>query len=141
MTLKQLIYVSSICHLELESEIGNILNSSIRRNEENNITGMLLYSGGNFLQVLEGEEDKVIRTFARIKQDSRHCQITEILFETITQRDFPKWSMGFRHLSAEDIKAIPESDHFFQIAKIDKVLQIKPGIALGLLLQFSQNSR
>lgn len=76
MALVQLIYVSSLVSLDMESELGKILESSVRHNLENGITGMLLYSGGNFIQVLEGDQDKVGETYERILADPRHISLT-----------------------------------------------------------------
>ena len=42
MALIQLIYLSSLSDMKHEGEISKILESSIRRNKVNGITGMLL---------------------------------------------------------------------------------------------------
>jgi hypothetical protein len=53
MALSELIYVSTVVG-ESEHELGAILESSVRHNQLNGITGMLLYYRGGFMQVLEG---------------------------------------------------------------------------------------
>ena len=52
MRIRQLIYVSDL--VGDTAQLGAILKSAMRHNQADGITGMLLYSGGNFLQVLEG---------------------------------------------------------------------------------------
>ena len=94
MALIQLIYLSSLSDIKLESEIGKILESSVCHNKESGITGMLLYSNGNFLQVLEGETTAVEETFGRICLDDRHCDIVDLIREPIEERQFSQWSMG-----------------------------------------------
>ena len=53
MALTELIYVSNLVG-ESEHELGAILESSVRHNQLNGITGMLLYYRGGLMQVLEG---------------------------------------------------------------------------------------
>ena len=56
MPLVQLIYVSSACRELSDEELEHILESSIRHNTQQGITGVLLYTNGRFMQVIEGEE-------------------------------------------------------------------------------------
>jgi len=66
-----------------------------RNNEAAQITGMLLYKGGNFIQVLEGEREAVRSVYERINLDPRHRGVLRLLEQTVEQRQFPNWSMGF----------------------------------------------
>ena len=73
----QLIYLSDLAGRD-ESVLADILASAVRHNTASGITGMLLYAGGNFLQVIEGEEDAVHETYKRIIvfviiQPAHHC--------------------------------------------------------------------
>jgi len=63
--LVSLVYVSSSVRELDDSEILNILRTSQRNNERRNITGMLLYKDGNFLQVLEGTDRSVTELMER----------------------------------------------------------------------------
>lgn len=63
------------------------------------ITGVLLYDGGNFLQILEGEPATVDALFARICQDTRHHHVKLIERVGIEQRNFADWSMAARRLA------------------------------------------
>lgn len=74
-------YVSSANKNLSEKEIGEILSSSEEYNNKENITGLLLFSEGNFFQVLEGEKEKVKKLFSIIKNDNRHTHVIK-LFET-----------------------------------------------------------
>lgn len=66
------------------------------RNAHNNITGLLLYQQGFFLQYLEGPPDQVRTVFARIGQDHRHEDVELISEEVLMERRFPHWTMFFR---------------------------------------------
>lgn len=58
----QLIYVSSAVNLMSEDELLDLLAQSSQRNKRKGVTGLLLYAGGNFIQVLEGEQSDVRRS-------------------------------------------------------------------------------
>jgi len=88
-----------------EVALDNLLELSRKNNEANNWTGMLLYRDGDFLQVLEGEEDVVKKVCQKIYKDNRHTGVLELDKSEIDVRDFGQWSMGFRRLKKEDIPA------------------------------------
>jgi hypothetical protein len=138
MKLVQLIYVSSAIKKLSNDELDNILESSIRYNQRQQVTGMLLYSDGNFMQVIEGEESKINETYERICEDTRHRNIILVNQETISEREFESWSMSFRRLSLRDAEENPTYAPFF-IHGIDAAQMLtQPGLAKALLKQFNQ---
>ncbi|NNJ91228.1 MAG: BLUF domain-containing protein [Gammaproteobacteria bacterium] len=102
----QLIYVSSAVWLLSEKELIDLLNKARARNISRNVTGMLLYAGGKFLQVLEGNSQDVEETYALIQKDIRHAGLQILNKETISERNFPNWSMGFKYLTEQETKNI-----------------------------------
>ena len=54
---------------------------------------MMLYIGGSFLQLLEGESADVSAVSRKIFRDKRAMRV--ILRENIVEREFPDWTMGF----------------------------------------------
>jgi hypothetical protein len=137
MELIQLIYASDMAGAQ-ESELASIVKSAALHNRENQVTGMLLYSGGNFMQVLEGEPSQVLATYERICRDPRHRNILLLLQEPVQQRHFSKWSMGFKRLSAEHVQKFPRFAPYFQYGFDVKAIQAAPGVALDMLLGFSK---
>ncbi len=137
MTFHQLIYVSDLVGDD-EGQLAPILESAVRHNTEDGITGMLLYSGGNFLQVLEGPKDAVDATYERICQDPRHRNTTLLLEQDVPERQFGSWSMGYRQLSAEDVERFPQHAPYFQFGFRHNVLKAKPGEALEMLKLFCE---
>lgn len=99
--MKQLIYLSSAAYLFNGDELAEILTVSRVNNRRSDLTGLLLYSHGTFIQVLEGPEEKVNTTFERILHDERHKNIITLINITTLQRDFSEWSMGFTALNAD----------------------------------------
>jgi len=103
MSLIQLIYVSRPSGPIGSHELVQIVDSCRRNNEQTGITGMLAFSGTHFLQLLEGSELEVERTFARIEHDRRHADIRVLGRAPIHARSFGTWSMGFAGMSAFNV--------------------------------------
>ncbi|MCC6392753.1 MAG: BLUF domain-containing protein [Bryobacterales bacterium] len=93
--MTQLIYVSSASHPMEKRELNALLEVTRRNNERDGITGTLVYSEGNFLEVLEGDTEAVHETFRRILKDTRHGGILVLSERKIKEREFAGWSMGW----------------------------------------------
>ena len=102
-----LTYVSSTQELLSVQELVELLEAIRPKNEELELTGMLLYSGGNVIQTLEGPEESVEKVFASIESDPRHTGIRVLQREQVETRTFPRWSMGFRNLSEREADDVP----------------------------------
>ena len=94
-SLIQCIYTSSSTVDFREHEIPTLLEAARLKNARLGVTGILLYIGGNFLQVLEGESLDVSALYGAIVRDSRHARVKEISRRRIVTREFPDWHMGF----------------------------------------------
>jgi len=101
-----IIYLSTGIKWFSEAELAEILTASNKNNRRDNITGLLLYNDGNFIQLLEGDEADVQHTFQRISTDQRHKSITPIASGKLKKRNFPEWAMGFRSIYANDIQQL-----------------------------------
>ena len=95
----QLSYVSSATRPMTAAELLTILQQCYGHNPLHDVTGLLLYGKGTFLQALEGDEAIVASLYEKIKRDTRHTEVTCLSRKTIARRSFPGWSMGFRRLS------------------------------------------
>jgi len=71
-----------------------ILRKSKANNPVIGVTGVLCYSEGIFLQVLEGGRSAVNRLYNQIAADKRHTQVELLHYEEIGERRFAGWSMG-----------------------------------------------
>jgi hypothetical protein len=98
-----LIYSSRAAAGTDRDALRDILAASRSRNAEVGVTGCLLYSGTAFLQVLEGDEDAVRATFARIRRDPRHTDVRVLVDEETPDRAHGDWSMGFAHLGEDEV--------------------------------------
>lgn len=133
--LFDLIYVSTAVEALSTEELERILDSSVRHNTPQDVTGMLLYAGGGFMQVLEGEEAAVDETFSRIVEDPRHTAIILLHRGPIEARRFAGWSMGFRCLHTADATAHPELAPYFRHGFDARRIIGQPGLALSMLTQ------
>ena len=106
------VYVSSAVEPFSKQELVDLLAKSRENNAKLDLTGMLLYKDGNFMQVLEGQEDVVRGLVARIERDPRHRGLLMLLQGPIAERQFPDWSMGFRDLNSPDVRAVPGFSEF-----------------------------
>jgi hypothetical protein len=96
MSLMRLVYASRSRLVESHraEELGRIIATASRLNEENHITGFLLATPGAFAQVLEGAAIDVAETYGRIVTDPRHTDIRLLAEQPLGARGFPQWSMG-----------------------------------------------
>ena len=93
--MKYLIYLSTAVYLMTDTKLLELLNIAREKNKKHNVTGVLLYSEGTFLQVLEGMPEDVDLIFKEIERDRRHKNIIKLIDEPLAKRNFPNWSMGF----------------------------------------------
>lgn len=101
--MRSLTYVSSARSLWALEELEELLTAARAWNEPRGLTGMLLYSGGNFIQFVEGADGMVSDVFARISADTRHRGLLVLLDHQVTERSFPDWTMGFRGAGPGDL--------------------------------------
>jgi len=136
-----LIYVSTSIKLLNDSELMDILRVSRDNNVSKDVTGLLLYKGGNFMQVLEGPDDIVEALFDKVKEDPRHKDVTVISREQISARQFPAWEMAFQNLDNPAIKNEPGYSQFLHNEFVDDVYRENPLRAYIMLLTFRDNLR
>jgi hypothetical protein len=98
--LYHLVYLSTTTNAFSEDDLTDILAASRRNNPERDITGMLLYSEGGFIQVLEGPKEHVLDLYERIEQDPRHSSTVMLAEGSIEERSFSEWEMGFQKVDA-----------------------------------------
>ena len=92
--LHHLIYQSTAAMPLSGAELSRLLVQSRTHNDEAGVTGMLLYDGSRFLQVLEGAPEALETIFARIRLDCRHTEVEVLANGPVAQRQFGNWSMG-----------------------------------------------
>ena len=136
-----LIYVSTSVKLLSDEELLGILKVSRENNYSKDITGLQLYKGGNFMQVLEGPDEVVTSLYEKIKLDARHKDVAIISKEQISARQFSSWEMAFQNLDNPAVKNEPGYSQFLQDEFTAQVYRENPLRAYIMLLTFRDNMR
>lgn len=136
-----LIYVSSSVREMNPEELMDILKVSRENNVVSDVTGLLLYKGGNFMQALEGPDDVVLALYEKIKKDPRHKDVSIISTEQIQKRQFSAWEMAFTNLDNPEIKNEPGYSQFLHDEFTADVYRENPLRAYIMLLTFRDNLR
>jgi hypothetical protein len=143
-SLISLTYASRSADCFHEHEIPDLLQQGRVANAKQEITGMLLYISGSFLQVLEGQPEMIDAVFSRILRDKRHTQVTLIARESIPERAFEGWTMMHKTLDpVEAGELIGEIDYFLSpmlITQLDFSRAKKLLVAASLRWQMEHRS-
>lgn len=112
-------YVSDVDPEMRTKEINELLKYSQKKNRERDIKGVLLFSDGNFFQVLEGRKEQILKLWQTIEKDPRHRNIIKILDRDIEKGSFDsykaeileeenKFKMGIPAEYAETLIGMPK---------------------------------
>jgi hypothetical protein len=97
--LVRLLYASRAVPALDQDALVAIVRKSKANNPALGVTGVLCFSEGIFLQVLEGGRGPVNRLYNRIATDPRHTDAELLCYEEIGERRFAGWSMGQVNMS------------------------------------------
>ncbi len=90
-----LVYQSKASGSFDHTQIGKLLEHARLANKQKEITGCLLYYKGEFIQYLEGDQEKINKLFEYIQKDSRHLEIRLIYSGESVSREFGSWEMAY----------------------------------------------
>lgn len=110
----QLIYTSVTPNKRMDTlELVQILQQARKNNLRDGLSGMLVYRDNYFMQVLEGPEEAVTKTFQKIAKDSRHSYLVVLAKRYVAKRSFPDWQMGFHMMRCMKKAKIEGLAHVF----------------------------
>ncbi|MFN9719012.1 MAG: BLUF domain-containing protein [Planctomycetota bacterium] len=136
----QMIYTSAATKKFSQAELKELLQKARANNVANQITGMLLYEDGTFLQVLEGDDEVVQKTYERIANDPRHNKILLIARFEVEHRTFTDWEMGFFDASGGQLLELPGYTNFLN-KKTVELEEVEEGDkAREVLINFKQGA-
>lgn len=95
MPLYQIMYISSAHGDVTPTQCAHISHAASTRNQAEDVTGLLLFNGKRFLQVLEGPREAVERVYHRICDDGRHYAVVKLREMEIEEREFGNWAMAY----------------------------------------------
>lgn len=128
--LRSIVYVSTAVRMLTEPELEALLVEARDLNLETNTTGVLLYSGGSFMQCFEGTDDAIAVTYDRIRRSRKHTGIIELIDERVAERSFKDWQMGFRQVRAAELLAMSSAQWQRQIDASRPGARESAGLAL-----------
>ncbi|MBL7765193.1 MAG: BLUF domain-containing protein [Chitinophagaceae bacterium] len=131
-------YVSTGCDCIRFEDIKDILEIARKNNEDDQITGILVYCNKHFFQILEGEKEAIIELFNKISIDRRHDNVIKIQEGYIEQRHFDKWNMAFKSFNKElrDLDNFNTEQFYSYINRQLENDQTGNGISLKILADF-----
>ncbi len=92
--LYSLLYCSHATSPLDSNNVWQIVTCAQRNNPQIEVTGLLMYGGGMFMQWLEGPRFQVRALMAKLRKDVRHDCITELhTFSGPSERLYPDWDM------------------------------------------------
>ena len=106
MNVSQILYTSTATVPFNEPALVDLLQKARSHNQEQHITGLLLFHNGQFLQVLEGDAERIEALLAVIAADPRHGDIAVVGQGQVPSRQFPDWSMGFVAMTESDFNQV-----------------------------------
>ena len=103
--LVQSVYSSVATELMPKSKLYKILVEARINNKLANVTGLLVFVDGKFLQVIEGDEGVVSKLLDKISKDRRHKNLNVVYKANIEQRTFASWQMAYVSPSPKELAA------------------------------------
>ncbi|MHA7059872.1 BLUF domain-containing protein [Aquimarina sp. M1] len=108
-------YVSTANQSLTNSDINELFEYVKHYNTDQNITGILMYSDGNFFQVIEGEKEQIQQLYKKIQLDSRHYNVIKIFDREILNCSFTRYHSSFKVMGEKyDHK---ELQHFLRLER------------------------
>ncbi len=136
--LYRVIYSSVASEIMPKSKLYRILMEARSSNQRNEITGVLIFAEGRFLQVIEGKAKAVESIMTGISLDPRHEEIRILHEGVIESRSFPNWLMAYLTSSQ---KELADWAGLRSTATLDEVLnelQASSGSQADLLRHFME---
>ena len=136
--LYQVIYISMATKMMSEQNIERILDQATKNNLKTDITGILLYKSGLFMQYLEGTRIAVKNLYLKIKSDHRHTSLIKMHEKPIVERVFKNWAMEFRHLN--DINSLLNFDAYLRSHIDDTAKENNREAIYNFIMSFDQRN-
>ncbi|HFZ8993451.1 TPA: diguanylate phosphodiesterase [Citrobacter freundii] len=126
--LTTIIYRSHLCDNVSVKSLEDMVVAANERNKKGDVTGILLFNGNHFFQLLEGPEENVRTIYQHICEDQRHYNLVELLHDYTPLRRFGKAGMelfDLREHEREEVlqTVLDKGTTRFQLAYEDRALQ------------------
>ena len=97
---------TSLARLDLQdADLEDIHRSARDHNALDGLTGLLVFNGTHFLQIIEGSEQAIEDLVERLRKDQRHTGFEIRDRRKVEARSFPDWSMEMVRVRASYFEA------------------------------------
>ena len=100
--LSTVLYRSHLCDHVPVKTLEDMVDKANKKNELSDVTGILLFDGLHFFQLLEGPHEAVQSIYERICKDARHENLVELLHDYAPARRFGNSGMELFDLREHD---------------------------------------
>jgi len=132
--ISRIVYSSAATEPWSANELEQLLTELREKNRKQDITGVLIFADGVFMQVLEGDRSVLDTLMPKIRDDSRHHKVTVFHDAAIDERSFKKWRMAYASPSAEELSMWAELEGTGSIDDLLAHLQANPQLLPGFLV-------
>ena len=108
--LFSLVYTSRAVAPMSRDDLTGLLQQARAHNPAARLSGILLYRNQTFVQLLEGQRNRVEPLYDAIRRDPRHHKVTTVSTREQLDRQFPDWSMAFDNLDEQPVDVPGWSD-------------------------------
>ncbi|MEM7624528.1 MAG: BLUF domain-containing protein [Planctomycetota bacterium] len=98
MPVHHLLYISDASDDLNTDNLDAMVRPFRTKNRARGVTGVLFYSAGHFIQLLEGAGPIVERLYETIRADPRHHNVRRLVMCPVDRRMFREWDMGLLNL-------------------------------------------
>nr|WP_086940985.1 BLUF domain-containing protein [Thaumasiovibrio occultus] len=95
----QIVYISKANVAPSDTDLAETLTQFRAFNHSQAITGLLLFTGSYYFQVLEGDEGTIAPLYTKICDDARHHNVQIVDRGPINERAFANWAMGYGEIT------------------------------------------
>jgi hypothetical protein len=93
-------------------DLINLLQQCHLNNPKRGLTGLLIFGNNTFLQTIEGKKTIVEELIEKISKDKRHTKFQILSKQSIDNRQYSNWAMGFEKLTEQTLAGVPQLQHF-----------------------------
>jgi hypothetical protein len=113
-----IVYMSRATRNLSTQELNDLCEHSADSNRKLRVTGLLVYDGHRYMQVIEGDADIVKGLMQRIACDNRHDHISYMADSPLKERAFAAWSLACVGFGPNDIAASLLTDVKYRVRNI-----------------------
>jgi len=108
------------------------------KNKKLEITGLLAYLNGEFIQIIEGPEESIKSLIATISADNRHENVNVFWESKIANGGFSNWEMAFVNLKGDETYDIPGYSDFAENGFEAGNINSTPNVGRDLMIRLSK---